>query len=183
MNCNINKECLEEALEFLFDLFNEEELKDLDVIDSTEECLALSAAIAYSESVYEFIKRNMVDIPVNLVTTKKSRKSILSKDLVSRYKGSPILYIRKAYEEDRDFGVTTYMELWLLEDGRFAEITCVQFETDEYVTVHREFKRIVKRKEHLFFPLYHLEEVLDIMKMEFLLERIEKAGINKGKEE
>ena len=182
MNYNMDEEWLEESLEVLFDLFDEEDLEELDIIDSADDCLALSAAITYSELVYKFVERNMIDIPVNIVTTTKSRKSILSKDLVSRYKGCPILHIQKAYEEDRDFGVSTHMELWLLEDGRFAEITCVQFETDDYVTLHREFKRIVKRKEHLFFQLYHLEEALDTMEMELFLERLKKAGMNKGKE-
>lgn len=163
-----------ESLEILFDMFDEDELEELDILDSDGLALSTVAAIQYAETIYPFVCKNMMEIPVNVVSLTKSKKSILSKNKVSAIKGCPILYISKTKEEDKDFDVSAYMELWLLEDGRFAEITAIQFETEEYVVLRREFKRIVKRKSQLFFCLSDLDSALEDMEMTLLLEKLNK---------
>lgn len=176
MKYKIDENDVMESLEILFDMFDEDELEELDILDSDGLALSTVAAIQYAETIYPFVCKNMMEIPVNIVSLTKSKKSILSKNKVSAIKGCPILYISKTKEEDKDFDVSAYMELWLLEDGRFAEITAIQFETEEYVVLRREFKRIVKRKSHLFFSLGHLEAALETIEMDLLIEQLQKEG-------
>ena len=174
MKYKMDEDRVMESLEILFDMFDEDELEELDLYDSDGLALSTVAAIQYAETIYPIVCKNMTEIPVNVVSLTKNKKSILSKNKVSKIKGCPILYVSKTKEEDKDFDVSAYMELWLLEDGRFAEITAIQFGTEEYVVLRREFKRIVKRKNHLFFSLGHLEDALETIEMDLLIEQIQK---------
>lgn len=177
MDERINAEWLEDAFAFLFDMFDDEELKELEVIETVHDLMAATAAVQYADDVYPLVKRNMTEIPVNIVTSSSSKKSIISKNKVSAYKGCLILHVSKTKEEDKDFGLSAYMELWLLEDGRFAEITCIQFETEGFVTLRREFKRIVKRRNHLFFSINDLEDALEDMELTLFMENMTKEEL------
>ena len=63
----------------------------------------------------------------------------------------------------KDFGVTEISELWLLEDGRFAEITSVSFIKDELLHVHRKFRKIDKRRKDIWFVAQDLFDSLYLM--------------------
>lgn len=165
---------LEDALTFLFDMFPDKDLQELEVIEPEDEMMSFVAGSQYAEIIFPYIYKNMIDIPVNIVTSLRSKKSTFSKNKVSKLKGSPILHISKTKDEDNEFGISAFMELWLLEDGRFAEITCIQFEAEGFVTLRREFKKIIKKKNQLFFNIYELEESLQNMEMSLLLEELYK---------
>lgn len=145
-----------ELLTGLFDLFDENDLYELAIPDIKEsDDPARFAAESYARCTHDVICRQMDYIPVNSKIDMETLERKQSKDKVSRIRGFLLYYTPKKCSEE--FGVHEMNELWLLEDGRLAEVTSVCFVQDKYFNNHRKFRKIVKHKKDLWFKAQDLQ--------------------------
>ena len=78
------------------------------------------------------------------------------------------------------WGVTEISELWLLEDGRVAEVTSVGFVKDEQYYFHRKFRNIVKHRNDIWFKLSDLEDALFLIALKSVQYEVINCRKQKG---
>lgn len=164
MNMKVTAEWLEEAYGRLFGFFDEQELRKLDVPCIAEsEDPAKMVAYCYAHQTDEAIRSEMDHIPVDRRICIESLEAENGSAWVSRWKGALLHY--EAKRQTKSFGVTEIRELWLLEDGRLAEITCVSFVRVGNFFMHRKFRKIVKNKDDVFFELDSLADAFLLLRL------------------
>lgn len=173
MNNKVTAEWLEEAYGRLFGFFDEQELRKLDIpgIVESEDPLKRVAG-CYAHQTDEAIRSEMDYIPVDRRICIESLEAESGSASVSRWKGALLHYEVK--RQVKSFGVTEIRELWLLEDGRLAEITCVSFVRDGNFFMHRKFRKIVKYKKDVFFELANLEDAFLLLRLRNVSESVSK---------
>lgn len=162
MNYKVTEEWLEEVFGNLFEMMDEQELRRLAIpkIASAEEPVeVLSEFLGYR--MCDAIRKNIEVIPTDVKIDMEGYTRQTSAEKVSRMKGA-MLYYEPIFCA-KGSGITELSELWLLEDGRLAEITSVCFIKDELVHVHRKFRKIVKRKKDIWFTAQNLLDSLYLM--------------------
>lgn len=154
---------------WLMDMFG----KVFGMIDEVEIRQLSISTIASADNPVELISRylgyrlcdavnaNLEFIPTDVRIDMDGFTRKASSEKVSKLKGA-MLYYEPMFSA-KDSGVTELSELWLLEDGRFAEITAICFIKDELVYVHRKFRKIVKRKKDIWFTAQDLVDSLFLM--------------------
>lgn len=164
MNNKVTAEWLEEVYGRLFGFFTEQELRKLDVPGIAEsEDPAKTVACCYAYQTEEAIRKEMDHIPVDRRICMESLEAENGSTWVSKWKG--ILLHYEVKNHTKSFGVTEIRELWLLEDGRLAEITCVTFVRDGNFFMHRKFRKIVKNRKDVFFELDSLEAAFFLIRL------------------
>lgn len=162
MNYRVTEEWLGGVFGKLFEMMDEQELRELAIPGMTVAKYPvemLSHFLGYR--MCDAIRKNMELIPTDVKIDMEGFTRQTSAEKVSRIKGA-MLYYEPLFCA-KGSGVTELSELWLLEDGRLAEITSICFIKDELVHVHRKFRKIVKRKKDIWFTAQNLLDSLYLM--------------------
>lgn len=162
MNNSITGKWLMDMFGKVFGMIDEVEIRQLSIptIDSVDDPVELiSRFLGYR--LCDAVNANLEFIPTDVRIDMAGFTRKASAEKVSKLKGA-MLYYEPMFSA-KDSGVTEISELWLLEDGRFAEITGVCFIKDELVYVHRKFRKIVKRKKDIWFTAQDLVDSLYLM--------------------
>ena len=156
MNNKITEEWVTEVLSRLFGLFDEKDIRNLGVpgIESCDNPVEYVANF-YAHRTYAIIGDQMDLIPVDTAIDIETGKRKLSDEKVSRVRGYLLAYT--PMKVSQGFGAREMNELWILEDGRLAEVTSVCFIQDNIFNNHRKFRNIVKRKKDIWFKPQVLE--------------------------
>ena len=163
----ITEDWLKEVFGKLFGLIDEQELRqiNLSIIAKVEDPVDWISSFL-SHRLCDPVIANLEWIPTDVKIDMEGITRIASAEKVSRLKGAMLHY--EPMFSARNSGVTELSELWLLEDGRFAEITSICFIKDELVHVHRKFRKIIKRKKDIWFAAGNLVDSLYLMQMWYL---------------
>ena len=179
MKHNITEEWLTDVFEKLVSFFNEEEVRELDIPGMEEsDNLAGIAAKFYARRTFDAIREEMEHIPTDTRIDLETFRREASKESISRLKGFILYY--QAIKRSEGFGVTEISELWLLEDGRFAEVTSVGFVKDEQYYFHRKFRNIVKHRNDIWFKLSDLEDALFLIALKSVQYEVINCRKQKG---
>ena len=177
MNHKITEEWLADVFEKLVGLFNEEDVRALDIPGMEEsDNLAGIAAKFYARRTFDAIREEMEHIPTDTRIDLETFRREASKESISRLKG--FIFYYQAITRSEGFGVTEISELWLLEDGRFAEVTSVGFVKDGQYYFHRKFRNIVKHRNDIWFEISNLEDALFLI----ALKSVQYEAINYRKQ-
>lgn len=161
MNYRITEDWLADVFGTLFGFFDEEEIRKLEIPAFENENPAEIAARFYAKRSHEVIREDMEYIPTDTRITVATLEREASEGKASRVKGFPLYYKRMHCSEK--FGTTEMSELWLLEDGRFAEVTCVCYLKGQHFHIHRKFRKIIKNKKDIWFSVFDLEDALALV--------------------
>lgn len=159
MNYRLTESWLADVFGTFFGLFNEQEVRALDVpgMEESDE-VADVAAKFYAKRIHHIVSQNMDFIPTDTIINMENLEKKASVESISRVKGYVLYY--EPLKSSKDFGVTELSELWVLEDGRFAEVTSICFLRDGQFHIHRKFRKIIKHKKDIWFKLKDLEDAL-----------------------
>ena len=159
MNYRITENWLADVFGTLFSFFDKQEVRALDVpgMEESDDPASVAAGF-YSNRAYKVISQNMNYIPTDTRIDMETFQKEASEECISRVKGYVLFY--QPIKCSAGFGVTEISELWLLEDGRFAEVISVCFFKDKQFHIHRKFRKIVKRKKDICFKVADLEDAL-----------------------
>ncbi len=156
MNNRATEAWVTEVFSNLFDLFDEKDIRELAIPDLKEsDDPARFAAEFYAQRTHDVISRHMEYIPVDTKIDMETIERRQSDEKASRMKGFLLYYA--PMKCSKDFGINEMNELWILEDGRLAEVTSVCFLRDKYFNNHRKFRNIIKRKKDIWFKPQDLE--------------------------
>ena len=161
MNYRITEEWLADVYETLFGFFDEEELRRLEIPVMKDENPARFAAQFYAKRSYEAISSNMEYIPTDSRIKVETLECEATDGKASRVKGYLLLYKKMKYSSK--VGAAELSELWLLEDGRLAEVTNVCHSNGEYFQSHRKFRKIIKHRKDIWFNVFDLEDALALV--------------------
>ena len=162
MKYRITEDWLEDIFGNLFEMMDEQELRALPMKEiATAKYPVEMLSHHFGDLMCNAIRKNMEFISTDVKIDMEGYTRQTSAEKVSRIKGA-MIYFEPMFCA-KDFGVTEISELWLLEDGRFAEITSVSFIKDELVHVHRKFRKIVKRRKDIWFAAQDLFDSLYLM--------------------
>lgn len=161
MKYRITEDWLADVFGTLFGFFDEEEVRKLEIPAFEDENPAEIAARFYAKRSYGVVSENMDYIPTDTRITGGTLEREASEGKASRVKGYPLYYKLMLCSEK--FGTTEMSELWLLEDGRFAEVTSVCYLKGQHFHIHRKFRKIIKHKKDIWFSVYELEDALALV--------------------
>ena len=162
MKYRITEDWLEDIFGNLFEMMDEQELRALPMKEiATAKYPVEMLSHHFGDLMCNAIRKNMEFISTDVKIDMEGYTRQTSAEKVSRIKGA-MIYFEPMFCA-KDFGVKEISELWLLEDGRFAEITSVSFIKDELVHVHRKFRKIVKRRKDIWFAAQDLFDSLYLM--------------------
>ena len=162
MNYRVTEEWLEGVFVKLFKMMDEQELRALPIPGIVSEKYPVEMLSRFfGDLMCNAIRKNIELIPMDVKIDMEGHTLQTSAEKISRIKGA-MLYYEPMFCA-KGSGVTELSELWLLEDGRFAEVTSVCFIKDELVYVHRKFRKIVKRKKDIWFAAQDLFDSLYLM--------------------
>lgn len=161
MNYRITEDWLTDVYEILFGFFDEEEVRKLEIPAFEDENPAEIAAQFYAKRSHEVIRANMDYIPTDTRITVATLEREASERKASRVKGYLLHY--KLMNRSEKFGTTEMSELWLLEDGRLAEVTSVCYLKGQHFHIHRKFRKIIKHKKDIWFSVFELEDALALV--------------------
>lgn len=152
MKYRITEAWLTDVFEKLFGFFDEEEVRALDIpgMEDSDNPVEVAARF-YARRTFEAIRAEMDYIPTDTRIDLEKFQREGSKESISRLKGFILYY--QATRRSEGFGVTEISELWLLGDGRLAEVTSVGFVKEEQYYFHRKFRNIVKHRNDIWFQL------------------------------
>lgn len=173
MNNKITEEWLMEIFIKLFEMIEEMELRQLSIstdASADDPVEVISRTLAHR--LCDVVKTNFEAIPTDVRIDMEGFTRKASEEKVSRMKGA-MLYYEPMFSA-KNSGVTELSELWLLEDGRFAEITSVCFIKDGLVYVHRKFRKIVKHRKDIWFTAWDLVDSLNLMYIWYMEANLEK---------
>lgn len=159
MNYRITEDWLADVFETFLGFFDEQEVRALDIPGmEASDNLARVAAKFYARRIHNIISQNMDFIPADTIIKMETLKKKVSVESISRVKGYVLYY--EPLKSSKGFGVTELSELWILEDGRFAEVTSVCFLRNGQFHIHRKFRKIIKHRRDIWFKLKDLEDAL-----------------------
>ena len=166
MRYKVTEEWLEGVFGKLFEMMDEQELRTLPMKEiATAKYPVEMLSHHFGDLMCNAIRKNMELISTDVKIDMEGYTRQKSEEKVSRIKGA-MIYFEPMFCS-KDSGVTETSELWLLEDGRLAEITGVCFIKDELIHVHRKFRKIVKRKKDIWFAALDLFDSLHWMLMRY----------------
>lgn len=159
MNNRLTENWVADAFGRLFRLFDEKDIRALTIpgIETNDDPVGFAARF-YAKRIHEIISLNMEHIPVDAKINLDTFEREASKEAASRMKGY-LLYYEPMHCSEK-FDVNEMSELFLLEDGRFAEVTSVTYLNGHDFHIHRKFRNIVKHKKDIWFDVKDLEAVL-----------------------
>ena len=173
MNYRITEEWLKERFGQLFGMIDEMELNQLSILttnlqnDSVEEISRI-----FAHRLCDAVNAIFEPISTDVIIDKEGYIRKASVEKVSRMNG--VLFHFAPMFRAKNSGVTELSELWLLKDGRFAEITSVCFVKDELIYVHRKFRKIVKHRKDIWFRAWDLVDSLNRMYIWYMESNLEK---------
>lgn len=159
MKNRFTEEWVTEVFSRLFSLFEEQDIRNLG-IPRVESCNNPIEYVAeyYAHRTYAVISDQMDFIPVDTAIEIKTCKHKLSEEKVSWVRGYLLAYTPK--KQSKGFPAHEMSELWILEDGRLAEVTSVCFILDNDFHNHRKFRKIIKHKNDVWLKPQDLEAPL-----------------------
>lgn len=162
MKYRITEDWLKDIFGNLFEMMDEQELRALPMKEiATAKYPVEMLSHHFGNLMCNSIIKNMEFISTDVKIDMEGYTRQTSAEKVSRMEGA-MLYYEPMFCA-KGSGVTELSELWLLEDGRLAEITSICFIKDEMVHVHRKFRKIVKRKKDIWFTAQDLFDSLYLM--------------------
>lgn len=159
MNYRITEDWLADVFETFLGFFDEQEVRALDIPGmEASDNLARVVAKFYARRIHNIVSRNMDLIPTDTIIKMETLEKKASVESISRVKGYVLYY--EPLKSSKGFGVTELSELWILEDGRFAEVTSICFLRNGQFHIHRKFRKIIKHRRDIWFKLKDLEDAL-----------------------